>query len=79
MWKVYFSDFTGGIYGFYRQEWLGPSYFFIPLVLLRLYLTATWKSELGNDIHYIHRSVKPVKWPVADGGEEKVVFLREFF
>ena len=40
---------------------------------------ATWKYGLGNDIYYIHRSVKPVKWPVADGGEEKVVFLREFF
>ena len=48
-------------------------------MLLRLFLTATWKSGLGNDIYYIHRSVKPVKWPVADGGEEKVVFLREFF
>ena len=46
---------------------------------LRLFLMATWKSGLGNDIYYIHRSVKPVKWPVADGGEEKVVFLREFF
>ena len=46
---------------------------------LRLFLTATWKSGLGNDIYYIHRSVKPVKWPVADGGEEKVAFLREFF
>jgi hypothetical protein len=46
---------------------------------LRLFLTATWKSGLGNDIYYIHRSVKPVKWPVADGGEGKVAFLREFF
>ena len=46
---------------------------------LRLFLMATWKSGLGNDIYYIHHSVKPVKWPVADGGEEKVVFLREFF
>ena len=46
---------------------------------VRLFLMATWKSGLGNDIYYIHRSVKPVKWPVADGGEEKVVFLREFF
>ena len=46
---------------------------------LRLFLMATWKSGLGNDIYYIHRSVKPVKWPVADGGEEKVAFLREFF
>ena len=46
---------------------------------IRLFLMATWKSGLGNDIYYIHRSVKPVKWPVADGGEEKVVFLREFF
>ena len=47
--------------------------------LLRLFLMATWKSGLGNDIYYIHRSVKPVKWPVADGGEGKVAFLREFF
>ena len=46
---------------------------------VRLFLMATWKSGLGNDIYYIHRSVKPVKWPVADGGEEKVAFLREFF
>ena len=52
---------------------------FLPFSLLRLFLMATWKSGLGNDIYYIHRSVKPVKWPVADGGEEKVVFLREFF
>ena len=48
-------------------------------IALRLFLTATWKSGLGNDIYYIHRSVKPVKWPVADGGEGKVAFLREFF
>ena len=47
--------------------------------VVRLFLMATWKSGLGNDIYYIHRSVKPVKWPVADGGEEKVAFLREFF
>ena len=46
---------------------------------VRLFLMATWKSGLGNDIYYIHSSVKPVKWPVADGGEEKVAFLREFF
>ena len=46
---------------------------------LRLFLMATWKSGLGNDVYYIHHSVKPVKWPVADGGEGKVAFLREFF
>ena len=46
---------------------------------VRLFLTVTWKSELGNQFYYMPRSVKPVKWPVADGREEKVVFLREFF
>ena len=46
---------------------------------LRLFLMATWKSGFGNDVYYIHHSVKPVKWPVADGGEGKVAFLREFF
>ena len=51
----------------------------VQIQVFRLFLMATWKSGLGNDIYYIHRSVKPVKWPVADGGEEKVVFLREFF
>ena len=45
----------------------------------RLFLMATWKSGLGNHIYYIQCSVKPVKWPVADGGEEKVAFPREFF
>ena len=60
-------------------QFLSPRPVECSLPVLRLFLMATWKSGLGNDIYYIHRSVKPVKWPVADGGEEKVVFLREFF
>ena len=67
-----------GVPRFKTNESISPSvqnFFF----MLRLFLMATWKSGLGNDIYYIHRSVKPVKWPVADGGEEKVAFLREFF